>query len=129
MSTTFGCNTGIFNDKAFKQFWREFLLALLELGKGTFLGAFLEGGRARALAAAEAGTVTRCAFKISDTKSGTSGTFDIFETKDDRQAHLPRGTPPRLVRWPPIRWPRTGTPSCRRDRRRWLSAADRVQLA
>ena len=61
------------------------LLALLEAkpGKGTELGAFLEAGRT--LAAAETGTVTWYAFKISDTEYGI---FDSFETEDARQAHL-----------------------------------------
>ena len=61
------------------------LLALLEAksGKGAELGAFLEAGRA--LAAAETGTVTWYAFKISDTEYGI---FDSFETEDGRQAHL-----------------------------------------
>ena len=61
------------------------LLALLEAkpGKGDDLGAFLESGRA--LAVAEEGTVTWYAFKISDT---TYGIFDTFETEDARQAHL-----------------------------------------
>jgi quinol monooxygenase YgiN len=61
------------------------LLALLEAkpGKGDELGAFLEAGRA--LAVAETGTVTWYAFKISDTEYGI---FDSFETEDARQAHL-----------------------------------------
>ena len=61
------------------------ILALLEAkpGKGDELGSFLEGGRA--LAAAEAGTVTWYAFKVSDT---TYGIFDTFEGEDGRQAHL-----------------------------------------
>ena len=61
------------------------LLALLEAkpGKGDDLGAFLESGRA--LAVAEEGTVTWYAFKISDT---TYGIFDTFETEEARQAHL-----------------------------------------
>ena len=61
------------------------LLALLESkpGRGDDLGAFLEAGRA--LAAAEAGTVTWYAFKISDTSYGI---FDTFETEAARQAHL-----------------------------------------
>jgi quinol monooxygenase YgiN len=61
------------------------LLALLEAkpGKGGELGAFLEAGRA--LAVAETGTVTWYAFKISDTEYGI---FDSFETEDARQAHL-----------------------------------------
>lgn len=61
------------------------LLALLEAkpGKGDDLAAFLESGRA--LAAAEEGTVTWYAFKVSDT---TYGIFDTFETEDARQAHI-----------------------------------------
>jgi len=61
------------------------LLALLEAksGKGAELGAFLEAGRALALA--EPGTVTWYAFKISDTEYGI---FDSFETEEARQAHL-----------------------------------------
>jgi quinol monooxygenase YgiN len=61
------------------------LLALLEAkpGKGDELAAFLEGGRA--LAVAEEGTVTWYAFKIDDT---TYGIFDTFETEEARQAHL-----------------------------------------
>jgi quinol monooxygenase YgiN len=61
------------------------LLALLEAkpGKGDDLAAFLEGGRA--LAVAEEGTVTWYAFKIDDT---TYGIFDTFETEEARQAHL-----------------------------------------
>jgi quinol monooxygenase YgiN len=61
------------------------LLALLESkpGRGDDLGAFLEAGQA--LAAAEAGTVTWYAFKISDTAFGI---FDSFENEAARQAHL-----------------------------------------
>ena len=61
------------------------ILALLEAkpGKGDELAAFLEAGRA--LAVAEAGTVTWYAFKISDTRYGI---FDTFETEDARDAHL-----------------------------------------
>lgn len=61
------------------------LLALLEAkpGKGDELAAFLQQGRA--LAAAEAGTVTWYAFKVSDT---TYGIFDTFDDEDGRQAHL-----------------------------------------
>ena len=61
------------------------ILALLEAkpGKGDELGAFLEGGRS--IAAAEDGTITWYAFKVSDT---TYGIFDTFETEDARQAHL-----------------------------------------
>jgi quinol monooxygenase YgiN len=61
------------------------LLALLEAkpGKGAELGVFLEQGRA--LAAAEVGTVTWYAFKLSETQYGI---FDSFETEEGRQAHL-----------------------------------------
>jgi quinol monooxygenase YgiN len=61
------------------------ILALLEAkpGKGDELGAFLKQGRE--LAAAESGTVTWYALKISDT---TYGIFDTFEDEDGRQAHL-----------------------------------------
>ncbi len=61
------------------------LLALLEAkpGKGGELAAFLEQGRA--LAAAEEGTVTWYAFRLSDT---TYGIFDTFEGEEGRQAHL-----------------------------------------
>jgi quinol monooxygenase YgiN len=61
------------------------ILALLEAkpGKGNELGAFLTQGRE--LAAAEEGTVTWYAFKLSDT---TYGIFDTFEGEDGRQAHL-----------------------------------------
>jgi quinol monooxygenase YgiN len=61
------------------------ILALLEAkpGKSDELAAFLEGGRA--IAAAEGGTVTWYAFKISDS---TFGIFDTFETEEARQAHL-----------------------------------------
>lgn len=61
------------------------LLATLEAkpGKGDELAAFLEQGRA--LAVAEEGTVTWYAFKLSDT---TYGIFDTFEGEEGRQAHL-----------------------------------------
>lgn len=61
------------------------LLATLEAkpGKGDELAAFLEQGRA--LAVAESGTVTWYAFKLSDT---TYGIFDTFESEEARQAHL-----------------------------------------
>lgn len=61
------------------------LLATLEAkpGKGPELAAFLERGRALALA--EGGTVTWYAFKISDTSYGI---FDTFADEDGRQAHL-----------------------------------------
>lgn len=61
------------------------LLALLEAkpGKGEELAAFLKQGRE--LAAAEGGTVTWYAFKLSDT---TYGIFDTFEDEYGRHAHL-----------------------------------------
>ena len=70
------------------------LLAQLEAkpGKGTELAAFLESGRA--LAAAEAGTVTWYAFKLNDT---TFGIFDTFETDDARQAHIDGEIPKALA--------------------------------
>jgi quinol monooxygenase YgiN len=69
------------------------LLALLEAkpAKGEELGAFLENGRA--LAAAEEGTVTWYAFKITST---TYGIFDTFETEEARQAHLNGAIPEAL---------------------------------
>ncbi len=69
------------------------VLALLEAkeGKGAELGAFLESGRV--LAAAESGTVTWYAFKISESEYGI---FDTFETEDARQAHL-HGEIPRAL--------------------------------
>jgi quinol monooxygenase YgiN len=61
------------------------ILALLEAkpGKGDDLSAFLDAGRA--LAVAEEGTVTWYAFKISDTSYGI---FDTFETDNARDTHL-----------------------------------------
>jgi quinol monooxygenase YgiN len=61
------------------------VLALLEAKteKGKELAAFLEAGRA--LAAAEPGTVTWYAFRLSET---TFGIFDTFETEAARQAHI-----------------------------------------
>jgi quinol monooxygenase YgiN len=61
------------------------ILALLEAkpGRGDDLAAFLAQGRE--LAAAEEGTVTWYAFKLSDT---TYGIFDTFADEDGRQAHL-----------------------------------------
>jgi quinol monooxygenase YgiN len=61
------------------------ILALLEAkpGRGDDLAAFLAQGRA--LAAAEEGTVTWYAFKLTDT---TYGIFDTFADEDGRQAHL-----------------------------------------
>ncbi|BAH51075.1 putative quinol monooxygenase [Rhodococcus opacus] len=69
------------------------ILALLEAkpGKGEELAAFLEQGRA--LAAAEEGTVTWYAFKVSDT---TYGIFDTFANEDGRQAHLTGAIPTAL---------------------------------
>ncbi|MDT2005340.1 antibiotic biosynthesis monooxygenase [Rhodococcus opacus] len=69
------------------------LLALLEAkpGKGEELAAFLEQGRA--LAAAEGGTVTWYAFKVSDT---TYGIFDTFANEEGRQAHLSGAIPDAL---------------------------------
>ncbi|HEY3612302.1 MAG TPA: antibiotic biosynthesis monooxygenase [Gaiellales bacterium] len=61
------------------------ILALLEAkpGRSDELAAFLEGGRA--IAAAESGTVTWYAFKISES---TFGIFDTFASEEARQAHL-----------------------------------------
>jgi quinol monooxygenase YgiN len=61
------------------------VLALLEAkpGRGDDLAAFLQAGRD--LAAAEDGTITWYAFKVSD---NTYGIFDTFETEDARQEHL-----------------------------------------
>jgi quinol monooxygenase YgiN len=69
------------------------LLALLEAKpeKGRELAAFLEGGLS--IAAAEEGTVTWYAFKISDTSYGI---FDTFESEDARHAHL-NGEIPRAL--------------------------------
>jgi quinol monooxygenase YgiN len=70
------------------------LLALLEAkpGKGDELAAFLEQGRA--LAAAETGTVTWYAFRLTDT---TYGIFDTFEDEAGRQAHLNGSIPAALA--------------------------------
>ena len=61
------------------------LLVILEAqpGKEGELAAFLT--QAQPLAAAEPGTVTWYAFKLSDT---TYGIFDTFTDEDGRQAHL-----------------------------------------
>lgn len=69
------------------------ILALLEAkpGKGDELGSFLEQGRA--LAAAEQGTVTWYAFRLTDT---TYGIFDTFADEDGRQAHLTGAIPAAL---------------------------------
>lgn len=74
------------------------LLALLEAkpGKGEELGAVLEAGRE--LAAAEAGTVTWYAFKLSETRYGV---FDTFETQEARQAHLSGEIPRALTQVAP----------------------------
>jgi quinol monooxygenase YgiN len=71
------------------------ILALLDAkpGKGDELVAFLKAGRD--LAAAEQGTVTWYAFKISDTRYGI---FDTFETEDAREAHLGGQIPQALSR-------------------------------
>jgi quinol monooxygenase YgiN len=70
------------------------LLALLEAkpGKGNELAEFLRQGRE--LAAAEAGTVTWYAFRISDT---TYGIFDTFADEEGRQAHLTGPIPAALA--------------------------------
>ena len=74
------------------------MLALLEAKpeKGGDLGRFLEEGRA--LAVAEAGTVTWYAFKVDET---TYGIFDTFEGEDSRQAHLDGEIPKALARVAP----------------------------
>ena len=74
------------------------LLARFEAktGKGADLGRFLEAGRG--IAAAETGTITWYAFKISDTEYGI---FDSFETEDARQAHLNGEIPAALARVAP----------------------------
>ena len=61
------------------------ILATLEAkpGRGDDLAAFLQQGRE--LAAAESGTVTWYAFRLSDT---TYGIFDTFDDEDGRAAHL-----------------------------------------
>jgi quinol monooxygenase YgiN len=61
------------------------ILATLEAkaGRGDDLAAFLAKGRE--LAAAETGTVTWYAFKLSET---TYGIFDTFDDEAGRQAHL-----------------------------------------
>ena len=70
------------------------ILALLEAkaGKGEQLAAFLKAGRE--LAAAEQGTVTWYAFKISDTSYGI---FDTFATDGGRTAHINRQIPAALA--------------------------------
>jgi quinol monooxygenase YgiN len=74
------------------------VLALLEAkdGKGAELGAFLKSGRA--IAAAESGTVTWYAFKISESEYGI---FDTFETEDARQEHLHGEIPSALAQVAP----------------------------
>ncbi len=71
------------------------LLAKLEAkpGKGGELAAFLQAGRALALA--EEGTVTWYAFKLDDTHYGI---FDTFETEAARQAHINGEIPKALAR-------------------------------
>jgi hypothetical protein len=61
------------------------ILALLDArdGAGDKLAAFLQAGRD--IAAAEEGTITWYAFKISDTSYGI---LDTFETEEARTAHL-----------------------------------------
>ena len=74
------------------------LLARLEAkpGKADELGSFLEAGRA--LAVAEAGTVTWYAFRIDEV---TFGIFDTFETGEARQAHLDGEIPKALAQVAP----------------------------
>ena len=69
--------------------------ALLEAkpGKGDQLGAFLEAGRA--LAVAEEGTVTWYAFKIDENHYGI---FDTFETDEARTAHVNGPIPEALAK-------------------------------
>ena len=62
-------------------------------GKGPEVAAFLEKGRA--IAVAEPGTVTWYAFRISET---TYGIFDTFDTAEGRQAHLDGEIPQALAR-------------------------------
>ena len=71
------------------------LLVTLEAkpGRGPELGAFLEEGRV--IAAAESGTVTWYAFRISES---TFGVFDTFNTAEGRQAHLDGEIPRALAR-------------------------------
>ena len=70
------------------------VLALLEAkpDRGDDVGRFLENGRA--LAVAEAGTVTWYAFKVGET---TYGIFDTFGDEDSRQAHLDGEIPKALA--------------------------------
>jgi quinol monooxygenase YgiN len=70
------------------------LLVVLEAkeGKGAELSAFLEAGRS--IAAAEQGTVTWYAFRMSET---TFGVFDTFESEAARQAHLDGEIPKALA--------------------------------
>jgi len=70
------------------------LIAQLEAkpGKGDELGAFLQAGRALALA--EQGTVTWYAFKVDDRHYGI---FDTFETEEARQAHIAGEIPKALA--------------------------------
>jgi len=94
------------------------VLALLEAKpeKGADLAALLES--ARAIAAAEQGTVTWYAFKLEDS---TYGIFDTFESKDAREAHLAGEIPRPLPRLAPTCSP--GTP-----RSTWPTAIFSVSL-
>jgi hypothetical protein len=68
------------------------VLALLEAkeGRSSELGAFLESGCA--IAAAESGTVTWYAFKISGSECGVVDTFETEDARQDRlQGEIPRG--------------------------------------
>ena len=71
------------------------LLVILEAqpGKEDELAAFLT--QAQPLAAAEPGTVTWYAFKISDTSYGI---FDTFATDDARTAHINGQIPAALAK-------------------------------
>jgi quinol monooxygenase YgiN len=87
-STSSACNPrppGAPGERTFLMTVRLAILALLDArpGKGDELAEFLRAGRE--LAAAEPGTVTWYAFKISETRYGI---FDTFETSDARDAHL-----------------------------------------
>ena len=82
------------------------LLVILEAqpGKEDELAAFLT--QAQPLAAAEPGTVTWYAFKLSDT---TFGIFDTFSDEDGRQAHLNGPVATALGQACPACWPKTRT--------------------
>ena len=95
------------------------LLVILEAqpGKEDELAAFLT--QAQPLAAAEPGTVTWYAFKLSDT---TFGIFDTFSDEDGRQAHLNGPVAAALGQaaracWPKIRTSKGPTSSPRREPR------------